>query len=316
MGAAVSIHSVLQRFSGLGQGHTVLAGQGTDEECERELQQEEEEETEREVQVPAATAAAEASWAWRSALTASSASALQQAGCQMLQLPQAVLKVGAEGGVGAVAWSAKAWVSHNFLQSISCATVSPGLRDYLRPVGALLLFPASQELLLLSEREADAVQSEAWAAAASKPHAASGSRPNLLLSLPYLRLACAESSTADSRNTAAAAAAPEPAGPNGAPQQLLLATALTASSRRDVAVIPPPEQLASLVPVDLLVSVQLFAGAVMYGSLGQREQLHGLVTGKRGAAQELLAWRGRLHLLARSDLDRACNQQLPATQPE
>ncbi|WIA30603.1 hypothetical protein OEZ86_000683 [Tetradesmus obliquus] len=38
--------------------------------------------------------------------------------------------------------------------------------------------------------------------------------------------------------------------------------------------------------------------------------------GKRGAAQELLAWRGRLHLLARSDLDRACNQQLPATQPE
>jgi hypothetical protein len=41
MQAVTSIRGVLGRFSGLGQGHVVLAGQGTDEECERELEQEE-----------------------------------------------------------------------------------------------------------------------------------------------------------------------------------------------------------------------------------------------------------------------------------
>jgi hypothetical protein len=285
----------------------VLAGQGTDEECERELEQEEEEETEREVQVPAATAAVETSWDWRSALTASSPRTLQQAGCQMVQLPQGVQQVGAEGGVGEVAWCGKVWVSHNYLYSISGSPVSPGLRDYLRPVGALLVFPASREVLLLSEREADAVQSEVWAtaAAASKLHAAAG-LPNVLVSLPYLRLARTEGSTVNSNKAVAAAA--EPAGLDGGQQQLFLATALAAPSRGGVANVPSTDQLVSPVPVEVLVSVQLFAGAVMYGSTGQRELLHGLVAGRREAAQELLAWRGRLHLLARSDLDRACNQ--------
>jgi hypothetical protein len=291
----------------------VLAGQGTDEECERELEQEEEEETEREVQVPAATAAAETTWNWRSALTASSPRRLQQAGCQMVQLPQGVQQVGAEGGVGQISWCGKVWVSHNYLHSISGSPVSPGLRDYLRPVGALVLFPASKEVLLLSEREADAVQSEVWAtaatAAATSLRAAAGSIPNLLVSLPFLRLACTDPPT-DRRHRAVAAAA-EPAGPDGGQQQLFLATALAApSSRGGKGAVPPADQLAALVPADVLVSVQLFAGAVMYGSTGQRELLHELMSGRREAAQELLAWRGRLHLLARSDLDRACNQQL------
>jgi hypothetical protein len=305
MTAVTSIRGVLRRFSGLGQGHAVLAGQGTDEECERELEQEEEEETEREVQVPAATAAAENSWDWRSALTASSPCRLQQAGCQMVQLPQGVQQIGAEGGVGEVGWCGKVWVSHNFLHSISGSPVSPGLRDYLRPVGALLVFSASREVLLLSEREADAVQSEVWstAAAASKLHAAAGS-PNVLVSLPYLRLACTDASTAGSHM--AVAATTEAAGPNGGQQQLFLAS----PNRGGVAAVPTTGQLAALVPVEVLVSVQLFAGAVMYGSTDQRELLHGLVSGRREAAQELLAWRGRLHLLARSDLDRACNDHL------
>jgi hypothetical protein len=315
MQAVTSIRGVLGRFSGLGQGHVVLAGQGTDEECERELEQEEEEETEREVQIPAATAAAETSWTWRSALTASSPRKLQQAGCQMVQLPQGVEQVGAEGRVGEVAWCGKVWVSHNYVHSISGSPVSPGLRDYLRPVGALVLFPASREVLLLSEREADAVQSEVWAttaagatSAANRLRAAVGSMPNLLVSLPYLRLACTEPPTDDRHRVIAAAA--EPAGPEPTQQQLFLATALAAPSRGGAAAVPPADQLAALLPVEVLVNVQLFAGAVMYGSTGQRELLHGLVSGRREAAQELLAWRGRLHLLARSDLDRACNQQL------
>ena len=266
-----------------------------------------------EVQVPAATAAEEVSWNWRSALTANSARKLQQAGCQMVQLPQGVQEVGAGGCVGDIAWCSKVWVSHNFLNSISGSPASPGLRDFLRPVGALLVFRTSREVLLLSEREADAVQTEVWATSAaagtSKLHAAAGSLPNLLLSLPYLRLACAQANT-DDRGRAAAAAA-EPAGPDTVQQQLFLATALAAptGSRGGVAATPWPDQLASLVPVELLVSVQLFAGAVMYGSTSQHQLLHGLMSGRREAAQELLAWRGRPHLLARSDLDRACSQQ-------
>jgi hypothetical protein len=296
----------------------VLAGQGTDEECERELEQAEEEETEREVQVPAATAAAETSWNWHSAFTASSSRTLQQAGCQMVQLPQGVQQVGGEGGVGEITWCGTVWVSHNYLHSISGSPVSPGLRDYLRPVGALLVFPASRVVLLLSEREADAVQSEVWAtvagAAASKLPATAGTMPNLLLSLPYLRLACAEATTVSSLRSVAATA--EPAGPDPQydiaqlQQQAFLVTALAAPSRGGAAAVPRPDQLAALVPAELLVSVQLFAGAVMYGSAVQRELLHGLMSGKREAAQELLAWRGRLYLLERSDLDRACNQQL------
>jgi hypothetical protein len=92
--------------------------------------------------------------------------------------------------------------------------------------------------------------------------------------------------------------------------QLFLATALCTFSKDSVAAVSSSNELTSLLSVELLVAVQLFAGAAMYCSAEQCKLLHGLVSGRREAAQELLAWRGRLHLLACSNLDRACSEHL------
>jgi hypothetical protein len=296
---------IASRFSALGAGHSVLAGQGADEECERELQQEEEQEQEAEVQVPAATAAAETDWTWASAFIASSPTAL--AGCRVMCLSDVLRQVASAAGVRDIAWCGKVWASHNFVDSVTTSAASPGLTDYLRPVGALLLFTDSGQLLLLSEREADAVQRQLWAtssaaaAHSSVPTSAkkkATAKSNVLLSLPYLRLACSQG---DSMAGTAAA------GHSTAQQQrMYLASVLTTAGRP----APSPAELAAQVSGALgaspLVAVQLFAGAVMYCSAAQRALLHKQMSGRREAAQELVAWRGKLHMLPRSDLDRAC----------
>jgi hypothetical protein len=277
------IQCVQDHFSALGAGHAVVAGPGADEECERELEQEEEEEQEAEVQVPAATAAAETAWDYRSAFTASSPAQLQ--GCTVLSLSQVLQRVGSAGGVQEIGWCDSCYATQNFVQSIA-AGVSPGLSDYLRPVGALLLFPGRGELLLLSEREADALQSELWA----RPPLRASSSPNLLLNLPYLRLRT--SSSQDAAATSAGSAGQPP---------LFLASQLSARGSSTRAELP-----VGGVSGDALVSVCLFAGCVMYGSEMQRGLLHSLMRGRKEAAQELVGWRGKLHTLSRSDLDRAC----------
>lgn len=292
------IEYLQQHFSQLGASHSVLAGAGADEECERELEQEEEEEQEVEVEVPAAVAAAESDWDWASAFTASSTAELM-GGCRAMPLRQALQLVHPVGDLRSIQWSPKVFASHNFVHSIqrSGLGLGLGLSDYMRPAAGLLCFPSSGELLLLSEREADALQKKAWDTAYRRPGgvASGGGRqpPNLLLSLSYLRLAC----TAD----------PPGARPEGQP--LFLATALTTSRASSAAAITPLQLSALLqqqVSVAALVSVQLFAGSVMYGSDSQRERLHELMRGRKEAAQELVGWRGKLHMLPRSDLDRAC----------
>lgn len=285
------IRAVQERFSALGVGHAVIAGSGADEECERELEQEEEEEQEAEVQLPAATAAAERDWDWAGAFTAARPAQLR--GCSVLSLQQVVQVVGSALGVGNIAWSDKVYATHNFVYSIAASgSVSPGLSDYLRPVGALLLFPGSGELLLLSEREADALQREFWQSLTSR----APSKPNLLLSLPYLRLAVDHNGSRHGGSSVA--------GRSTAQQRLLLASVL--SHRPANSSSADSHKLQRVLTTEALVSVQLFAGCVMYGSQGQREVLHRLLSGRREAAQELVGWRGKLHTLSRSDLDRAC----------
>jgi len=44
----------------------------------------------------------------------------------------------------------------------------------------------------------------------------------------------------------------------------------------------------------------------VYGSEAQQTVLHDMMRGRKEAAQELVGWRGKMHMLARSDLDRAC----------
>ena len=56
-------------------------------------------------------------------------------------------------------------------------------------------------------------------------------------------------------------------------------------------------QVQKRLTVKSLVSVQLFAGCVMYGSDAQRVLLHELMCGRKEAAQELLGWRVKVHML-------------------
>jgi len=174
----------------------------------------------------------------------------------------------------------------------------------LRPVGALILFPGSRQLLLLSEREADALQRQVWAPGSagfdlSALRRLAGS--NLLVSLSYLRLG--------SQTDGGAVQETGPTLRTGQPvQQLMLASELV--PRNSNAALTAAARVPSWLAVDALVSVQLFAGCVMYGSEAQRAQLHRLMQGKKEAAQELVGWRGKLHMLPRSNLDRACADDL------
>jgi hypothetical protein len=302
--AASDVLHVAASFSDLGAGHSVLAGQGADEECERELQQEEEQEQEAEVQVPAATAAAETDWDWASAFTASSPAGL--VGCNAMRLTDVLQLVASAGGVRDISWCDKVWASHNFVNSVTTSAASPGLTDYLRPVGALLVFPGSSQVLLLSEREADILQGELWAASAAGAAPPSWqfrapATPNVLLSLPYLRLACsqddsgAESGAARSHSTA-----------QHKQQQLMYLASVLTTGRSTLSPAELAAQVNGALGVSSLVAEQLFAGVVMYGSGKQRALLQKWMSGRRGAAQEIVVWRGQLHMLPRSDLDRAC----------
>jgi hypothetical protein len=283
------VRSVCGRFSALGAGHCVVSGgSGADEECERELEQEEEEEQEVERQLPAATAAAVTDWDWASAFTATSPAQLR--GCTVLQLSQVLQLVASTGGVGGIGWCDRVWATHNFVHSIAASGAPPGLSDYLRPVGALLMFAGSGQLLLLSEREADALQRELWGHTVRR----TAKPANLLLSLPYLRLAC----NTDIRRSEAAGSS------SAQQQQVFMASELSAAGSSTAA--PAASHLQRVLSVDALVSVQLFGGYMMYGSGAQRVLLHDMVSGRREAAQELVGWRGKLHTLPRSDLDRAC----------
>eukprot|EP00878_Enallax_costatus_P007070 GHUV01007409.1.p2 GENE.GHUV01007409.1~~GHUV01007409.1.p2 ORF type:complete len:229 (+),score=92.49 GHUV01007409.1:757-1443(+) len=198
--------------------------------------------------------------------------------------------------VAAFDWSTKVYCTSNFLHAIQQpATPSAGALDgtghYQRYVGAVLVF-ASGELLLLSEREAEALQELVWATWGSGVQ--SSSEPPLLLPLCYARQAMA-----------------------GTGDPLLLCTQLrplsTAGSARAAAANAPnsPQQLAAVLQRRLgakeLISARLFNGAASYDSQQQRQVLQELASGRCEEAQELLMLRDQLHMFARSDLERACD---------
>jgi hypothetical protein len=161
----------------------------------------------------------------------------------------------------------------------------------LRPVDALLLFPSSGEVLLLSQREADALQEVLWK---STFGSSSSSEAPVLLSLAYARLAAAD-------------------GPAGVHhhQQLMLASPLITAAAVGAMQLRSQSKRLCMSQLQLgtaqLVSLLLFNGSASYGSAAQREQLRKMMRGKRGAAEVLLGLRGKSALLERSDLELACD---------
>jgi hypothetical protein len=325
------IEQITQKGSQLGQGYSVIACGGLSEEVERELQEEEEQEEEVEVQPPLVTPAEERDWRYGAVLQPG-VTTVQQL-CRAARSALQVVPLSKVPGLlldavplADISWSCKVYCSVNFicstaasqqrLRSSSSSSSSGGgggstvqhaavgsggsLDAYLRPVDALLLFPSSGEVLLLSEREADALQDLLWRFGSSSSSSSSSGSP-VLLSLAYARLAAA-----DGLIPAAAAAA-------AGQQQMRLISSVSHTAPACQVNWPRHSSLNSDRVNELqlqtaeLVSLLLFNGSASYGSEVQREQLRQVMRGKRGAAEVLLSLRGKAALLARSDLELACD---------
>ncbi|KAG2496538.1 hypothetical protein HYH03_005361 [Edaphochlamys debaryana] len=287
-----------------GQGHAVVAGGRADEECERELEQEEEEEEEVERQVARVNPRKETDWNLAAAVTAVAAGGgaaltatalAKAAGVKPFDLPPA-MELLAPRALQQVAWSAKVLATENFL--VASAAPRPScLNDYLRPVECMVLFPGSGEALLLSEREADQLLGAVWQRRRRAKPCSSGAGVGgnsgmvpapLLVSLSFLRDAWGSDSVPRLALSPASGSIP-PAGEFPGTRAL---------QGRAGAAHGPLDARA-------LVSMQLFNGETSYAGGAVRQELRGLMLGRREVAQALAEMRGKGAALPKSDLERA-----------
>eukprot|EP00198_Chlamydomonas_reinhardtii_P007687 XP_001697024.1 predicted protein [Chlamydomonas reinhardtii] len=296
----VEIQDLAARY---GEGHTVRAGSGADDTCERELEleQEEEEEQEQERQVPKQRPAPEADWS----------------SYRLLPLRDAVTRLDSQDPaqpMAALPWSDKVYVSHNYLHAIAGLPPGQPLNEYLRPVGWLLVLKRG-EVLLLSEREADQLLAATWADAP----AAKGTTSFRHRLVRYL------ADTASKRGPllVSQAYAWQAAAVSSATRPLLVTDLglTTAGIVQDAA--DAWAELRRRLGVRELVSVRVFAGETSYrvtrlaGANGTaassgsaataavEAELQRLVAGRRPQVQQLLVMRGRQSQMARSDLEKA-----------
>jgi len=183
--------------------------------------------------------------------------------------------------LGSIPWLRSIWATKNFVE---CVEMTPGcgdnLSEYMRPLDALLLFEDGS-VVLVSEREADALQGLIW----QHSHCRATSRAPVLMQLCYARAALQ----------------------GGEP--LRLAQKLDRSCT--------PSSLLRSFTLPCLTNLLLFDGHTMYthssmaGSISQRiastafQHLHQLMRRKRKAAEELVCLRGKLRMFPRSDLELA-----------
>jgi hypothetical protein len=334
-GAAQQLRLLVQQIqanaSKCGEGHWVVAGAGVNEECERELEQEEEQEEEQEVQVARVDAAAEQDWSYAAALAVDTASSLS-AVTGICSLPEAMPLL-QTSSTSSISWSGNVFVTGNFVLTTAAAAAAIGrplvgqrhalataavrsaaagrcLSHYLRPVDSLLVFQ-NGDVLLLSEREAEGILEHLWRATAGNsrvagPGSNSSSSAPVLMHLSYARLACSAQhwrstpAAAGATQAARAAAGATAAGMNFLVQPVSTPASTYASTASRLAVQLPE-----------LVSAHLFNGGSMYdGDPQQLQLLHGMVRGRREAAEALLDSRGRQSQLPRSELELACDEHM------
>jgi hypothetical protein len=282
-GLAQPMADLMQAISGRaqqnGECYDVLCGQeGVDEEMERELEQEQEQEQEQEREVPAVLPSQEQDWDYAAALSAATPGDLpSQAGVMMLS--ELVSRLSQSSHVKALRWCGRVFCTSNFAHTVAGAALVQD--DYLRPCAALLLFPGDQ-LLLLSEREEDALLQHMWMAE-QQQGSHSGSCGPVLTQLAYLKLAWENAQ-------------------QGGSTAIRLARSSTPGRGGAMAVL----QKGAPLQVEPLVAVQLFDGETVYGSRQQLKELHRLLAHRLEAAEELTAMRGKQAMLPRSDLEDAC----------
>jgi hypothetical protein len=229
--------------------------------------------------------------------------------------------------VGSISWSSKVFVTSNFMLTTAAAAAAVGslggdaqataravaqaaaagqrLSEYLRPVGSMLAIQ-NGDVVLLSEREAEGILEHLWRAAATGrgvpgTSSSSSSSQVVLLSLSYARLA---------RSTAAAGtASSSPAAPP--PGQQFLVQPPQGPIHLNPSYASVANRLSAQLQLPQLVNAHLFSGGSMYdGDSQQVLLLHGMVAGRREAAEALLDSRGRQSQLPRSELELACDEHM------
>ncbi len=279
------VEDIERKGSLYGQGHTVVAQGGLDEEVERELEREQEQEEEIEVEIAAEAARDEHDWDYSKALSVISKDDLEKI-VELVPLSQ-VAKLLEPSSVHSISWSTNVVATKNFIYAIQDSASSGGsLNAFLRHVDSLLLLPVPGSFVLLSEREANALiplMLQSAKTATSQHH-------NGCL-LWHLRYACA---AANER----------------AELQLLLG-----GSGKE-AVHAAADMLVNA-SVDQLVSAQLFNGDTTYVDptnkkldelkhLPALEMLQHLVDRRGAEALALVEMRGKSPFFSRSQLEMAC----------
>mmetsp|Transcript_14830 Transcript_14830/g.20325 ORF Transcript_14830/g.20325 Transcript_14830/m.20325 type:complete len:338 (+) Transcript_14830:118-1131(+) len=137
-------------------------GSRNEEEAEKQLEKEAEKELLRECQLPVLTARTESDWSYDALLDVATRSSAWSDICAAISTRikplSSVVKTSVASALklSALPWTAvKIFCTANYTQTVAEKTES--FQEYLRFTDACLYFPLSKTLLLLSEREADAI---------------------------------------------------------------------------------------------------------------------------------------------------------------
>jgi hypothetical protein len=153
------VTDIVSRCQDLGQSYSILRT-GAEEECERELQLEVEEQQEEQVEEEKMIPMGESDWDYSSIFRAPSISALHA--CDKLSLHDVISRYLSVESLSRLLWSGKIFCTNNFVQTIlNNQQQKMKLDRCLRTADFMIRFP-SDEYLLLSEREANALLQEFW----------------------------------------------------------------------------------------------------------------------------------------------------------
>ena len=271
----LALQTVLNRVEQFGSD-VCIKSTGREDECERELENEKEIEQEIQRQIPRQNPAVPKAWPFNTVLSVDSPEQLNPA-IGVLSLRNAVhLRLNPD--LSSIDWDlCRIFVTQNFIETVTSQddTRLKDLSDYMKTVDAVLVF-RSGDCLLVSEWEADKILEILW----KVDRSSEGSSCSVsMCSVSYL-LKAADSNWAS-------------------PPELLVPR----RSQLDLKMgfCPLPHTLAAL---------SLFSGGTMFAKRSCKralmEMLHHLPGGKR-VALLLPMFRGRPHMIARSDLDEICS---------
>jgi hypothetical protein len=296
-----------------GDAPTIRAVQGADEECERELDIERELDKEEEKEIPIAAPACEVDWPFHSILAAKSPTELpSQAG--VLLLCDFIYKSLEPKSIARISWTGRVYGSGNFFKTVDDTqghSSDSCLNNYLRLVDVGLFFPQKNEVLLISEREADVLIGNFWENTHSNVRAEHNGAGPILFHLSVIR--------------------------NGQDKVVdgLATDMLTLNLSNHSDGIVPPARLTkylmtrsktdSSVPAEtwledeLLAEIQLFAGETVFSTESRRSALKGMLrqgNHQFGPQQQRLSssaepvfiveMRGLSHCLPYSHLEQIC----------